>query len=114
MDVDDRDDAPATRGELRTTGEELKGVIGALRDELKGETAVLRRDFALETVKTHSRVDRLEASLRKDIRSESSRVIKIVEDFAAQVGKVDRAQVIADWRLTELDKRVKALESRPS
>jgi|GEM_PF-6023099 len=29
-----------------------------------------------------------------------------------QVGKVDRAQIIADWRMTEIEKRVKTLENR--
>ncbi len=31
-----------------------------------------------------------------------------------QVGKTDRPQIIADWRLSELEKRVATIESRPS
>jgi hypothetical protein len=31
-----------------------------------------------------------------------------------QVGKTDRAQIIADWRLAQLEKRVAAIEPRPS
>jgi hypothetical protein len=70
--------------------------------------------LAIEIVKTHERIDRSESSLRSEIRETASRVIKTVEDFITQVGKTDRAQIIADWRISELEKRVCAIDPRPS
>ncbi len=74
----------------------------------------VHRSLALEIVKTHERIDRVETNLREAIRQGSSRILKSVEDFMTQVGKTDRPQIIADWRLSELEKRVATIESRPS
>jgi len=103
MDMQECDDAPATKGELKTE-------VGRLDKRID----IVHRGLALEIVKTQDRIDRSEKNLRGEIRDSSSRIIKAVEDFMSQVGKVDRAQIIADWRLTELEKRVKTIESRPS
>lgn len=43
-----------------------------------------------------------------------SGIISRIDAFMAQVGKTDRAQIVADYRLTELDNRVKILETRPA
>jgi hypothetical protein len=109
MDVND-DGAPATKGDLRELRTELHSEV----DRVDKRLSEVHRSLALEIVKTHERIDRSENSLRGDFREFSSRILKTVEDFMAQVGKTDRAQIIADWRLSELEKRVTTIESRPS
>lgn len=93
MDVND-DDAPATRGQL--TG--------------------VQRSLALEIVRTNARMDAGFGVISEQIRTSHSLIVNRIDGYMAEVGKVDRAQIIADWRLTELEKRVKTLETpdRPS
>jgi hypothetical protein len=72
-------------------------------------------DAALIAIReTQRRLDRLENNLRSDIREFSACFIEAVEDFRTRLEKTDRAQIIADWRLSELEKRVATIESRPS
>jgi len=103
MDVKNQDDAPATKGDVKL-----------VRDELKLAQADLKRSLAVETVKTNARIDRVVEELRGEMHAMGSSIIKKVDGFMAQTGKVDRAQIIADWRLTELEKRVNSIEARPS
>jgi len=105
MSVND-EDAPATQRDLAGVKAEVERVDKRLSE--------VHRSLALEIVKTHERIDRVETNLREEIRQGSSRILKSVEDFMTQVGKTDRAQIIADWRLSELEKRVETIESRPS
>jgi hypothetical protein len=83
------DDAPATKGEVR-------GV---------------QRTLALEIVKTNARMDAGFDAVRSEIRMSHSMIVNRIDEYMGQVGKVDRAQIIADWRLGELEKRVKTLET---
>lgn len=99
MSVKNQDQNPATRGELQRVADDVKE---------------LRRGFALEIVKTNARIDKLGEDIRAEMRAMSSGLHKKIDGFMSQSGKVDRAQVIADWRLTELEKRVSAIEPRPS
>lgn len=92
MDVKNQDDAPATKRELKA----------------------VHRGLALEIVRTNARIDKLGEDMRGEMRAMGSAIIRKVDGFMAQTGKVDRAQIIADWRLTELEKRVNAIEPRPS
>lgn len=90
-------DAPATKNDIVQLDQRIDTV---------------HRSLAIEIVKTTERIDRLGESLREEIRASSSHIISVVDGFMAQVGKVDRAQAVADWRLTQLDQRVTALETR--
>lgn len=63
---------------------------------------------------TQKRLDRLENNLRAEIRGCSERVLKVIEDRKSQAAKIDRVQIITDWRLSQLEKRVSVIEPRPS
>lgn len=93
MDMKDEDAEPATKGLLKA--------------EIKG----LRRDLVIELVKTNARLDELREDVSTKIKESTSRILKVVEDFAIGFQKVDRHQIITDYRVDELEKRVKSLES---
>ena len=93
------DDAPATKGGLK---------------QVQGDLKSFRRAFALEIVKLHARIEKRDELVRGDLRAMSSRITKQIDGFMSDVGKIDRAQVISDWRLTQIEKRVDAIDSRPS
>ena len=138
MDMENSEAAAATRYDLRLVKDELKGELKTVKDDLtnvkddlahvkedlthvKGEVTFVKNDLkafkrtvALEFDKTNSRIEVFEQNIRGDIRAMESRLVKTFDGFVGGVGKVDRAQVISDWRLTELEKRVKTIESRPS
>jgi hypothetical protein len=106
------DDAPATKGDLRALalkGDALfvamKGDMLALKGELQGEFRALHRGLALEIVKTNARIDKQGDDVRSEMRSLHSDLVRKIDGFMSTVGKIDRAQIIADWRLTELEKR---------
>jgi hypothetical protein len=113
MDVNG-EDASATKGDLRLVHEGMRAELKSVEGRLDQRIGDVHRTLAIEIVKTHERIDRVESNLRGDFREFSSRILKTVEDFMTQVGKTDRAQIIADWRLSELEKRVATIESRPS
>ncbi|NNN06612.1 MAG: hypothetical protein HKL90_11985 [Elusimicrobia bacterium] len=121
MNMQDEDGAPATKGDLNRARSEMKTEMENLRAQLRAESDRLdrrigaaHRGLAVEIVKTHERIDRVENNLRGEIRDSNSRILKAVEGFMSQVGKTDRAQIIADWRLSELEKRMALIEPRPS
>lgn len=96
--------APATKADLKRTE-------ASLRQEIKSETKALDRKLSIEIINTHGRIDSLGNSLRTEIREGNSSILKAVDGFMSQVGKVDRHQIITDYRVDELDKRVKAIEA---
>ena len=123
MAMKDQDGAPATKGDIKAllsllvtkedekafaTKEDLKSL--ATKDDLKA----VERKLALEIVKTHGRIDQLREDLRGEMGIKVSDIFKKIDGFMSKVGKADRAQVIADWRMTQIEKRVGAIESRPS
>lgn len=121
------DDAPATQGEVKSLkrgvdllqgdvkqlqGDStvLAGDVAALKDELKAFT----RKFALEIIKTNARTDQQVDALRGALRVIDSKLSAQIDGVMSSVGKTDRAQTIADWRMTQLEGRVDKIESRPS
>ncbi len=114
MDMSDQGDAPATKGDIQTllstlaTKEDLQSF--ATKDDLND----LARKSALNSVKTNSRIDQLREDLRGEMSLMTSGVFKKIDGFLSKTGKIDRAQVIADWRVAQMEKRVEAIESRPS
>ena len=104
------DDAPATKGDLRDLALRgdvlLKGGLLTLKGELQGEFRTLHRGLALEIVKTNARIDKQGEEIRTEMRTLHSDLVRKIDGFMSTVGKIDRAQIIADWRLTELEKRV--------
>ena len=86
------DDAPATKGDLRALA-------------LKADLVAFHRGLALEIVKTNARIDKQGEEIRTEMRTLHSDLVRKIDGFMSNVGKIDRAQIIADWRLTELEKR---------
>jgi len=85
--------------------------MGSSEPATKGDLDQTRRLLAREIVKLDAKIDRVDEGLRAEMKAWGSRIVKTVEDYSGQVGKVDRAQIIADWRLRELEKRVGTLET---
>ncbi len=102
--------SPATRGDLASLREELKSDTVSLGAELRSEMKSVERRLCIEIIKTNGRIDDLAVSLRTEMREGNSTILKAVEDFAAQTGKVDRRQIIMDYRVDGLEKRVQTLE----
>ena len=104
-----QDDAAATKGDIKVFLSTL-----ATKDDLKAVQRELERRLSLESVKTNGRIDQL----REDLRGESgvmvSGMFRKIDGFMSKIGTIDRAQVIADWRVAQMEKRVDAIESRPS
>ena len=75
-------------------------------------SAIRRLAFEVVTIKAY--IDKHDDGLRDEIRAMSSLLTSQIDGFMSNVGKIDRAQVIADWRATELEKRVDVIEKRPS
>jgi hypothetical protein len=93
--------------------------VAAMRSDIKLllSTVATKDDFrklALEIVKTNGRIDQQGERVEASLRGMSSSFHKKVDAFMSEVGKVDRAQIIADWRIAQLEKRVGDVESRPS
>lgn len=68
------------------------------------------KSLAIEITRTNVRIDALEQRLTERMTAESSKILKVVEDFTVQTQKVDRDQIITRYRLDELENRVKTLE----
>lgn len=96
MTMKDPNAEPATKGEL---------------NGIKAEMAEFRRIFSIELVRTNARIDQLRDDLTTQIKASTSTILKVVGDFAAQFQKVDRDQIITNYRVGELENRVKNLES---
>ena len=88
----------------------VRGDLTVVKDDLKSFT----RKFALEIVKIHASDERRDELNRAEMRALSSNIKKQIDGYMSEVGKVDRAQIIADWRMTQLEGRVDKIESRPS
>ena len=86
MDMTHGDAAPATKGDIKK--------------------------LAVEIVRTEARIDRLDESLTAKLTEGVGRILKTAEGFMVQVQKVDRHQIITGYRVDELEKRVRTLESR--
>jgi hypothetical protein len=84
------------------------------KDDLLAVQRDLERKIALEIVKTHGRIDQLRDDLRGEMKVLASGIYKKIDGFMGKIGKIDRAQVIADWRVSQLEKRTDRIESRPS
>jgi hypothetical protein len=95
----DQDEAPATKGDVNL---------------VKGEMKAFMRKFSLEMVKIHASNEKRHDLIRAEIRAISSNLTKQIDGYMSQVGKIDRAQIIADWRVTQLEGRVAKIEPRPS
>lgn len=117
MNMQRQDDAPATKADIKALlssfKEELKADF-ATKDDLLATQRALERKIALEIVKTHGRIDQLRDDLRGEMKLLASGVYKKIDGFMSKIGKIDRAQVIADWRVSQLEKRTDRIESRPS
>ena len=96
------DDAPATKGDLKNVQGDLLAVQRAVRR------------IAIQAVKTHAHLDKQVGLLRGEMNAMSSRLTKQFDGFIAETGKIDRAQIIADWRVAQLEQRVDKIETRPS
>ncbi len=113
MAMEDAAGAPATQAELNVMQNDLTLLRTELRagfELLLSEVKNTKHDLAMEIIKTNARID----GFQDQISAMSSTMLGRIDGFMANVGKTDRAQVIADWRMTELEKRVAAIESRPS
>lgn len=99
MAMEELGDAPATRSDMRV----LAKMIGDVR-----------RGLAVVIVRNAARVDLLEEWIDAKLQSSESRILNGMDAFASRTEKVDRAQVIVDYRLTELEKRVASIEPHPS
>jgi len=62
----------------------------------------LRHELIIEIIKTNGRIDRLEKSLKDQMGAETSKILKVVEDFATKCEKVDHDQIITRYRVDEL------------
>jgi septin family protein len=100
----------ATKDDLKAFATKDDLDVFATKDDLTGS----HRKLALEIVKTNGRIDQLREDICGEMRIMSSAFHKKIDRFMSGVGKVDRAQIIADWRMTQIEKRVGAIESRPS
>lgn len=83
----------------------------ATKGDLQLMKADLRKLLSIEIAKTHVRIDRSMETLSAQMRENTSHILKVVGDSMAQSQKIDRDQVITNYRVDELDKRVKTLET---
>ena len=114
------EEAPATKGDVKSLRGDMnavKGDVSVLKGDvnlMRGDITSLTRKFALEIVKTNARVEKLGDEIRGEIRAMHSDIVGKIDGFMSNVGKIDRAQIIADWRVTQLEGRVDKIETRPS
>jgi hypothetical protein len=69
------------------------------------------KKLAVEIVKMRGYVDRRFDDLRAEMRAGNSRLLQAIDAFSGQVRKIDHHQVINDWRLDQIERRVKNLET---
>lgn len=91
MSMESHDDAPATKGDLALL--------------------VSRYDLALAIDKTNHRLETLHELAMTKIDQGFSKMTALIDGFMAQTLKVDRRQIIMDYRMDKIEKRVKTLES---
>ncbi len=66
-----------------------------------------------EMVRGFARSEAAQTGLCDQFQGFRSDILKAVEVFMGQVGKVDRRQIIVDHRIDRLEKRVDKIETRP-
>jgi hypothetical protein len=114
-----QDDAPATKSDIKAllsmvaTKDDLLAVRGDLAS-VQDELQATRRTLALQIVETGFQSDKKIEKLRDELNSKASDIVTKIDGFMSEVGKVDRAQIIADWRVAQLETRVDKIETRPS
>jgi predicted nuclease with TOPRIM domain len=113
-------------GELRVEVGELRGAVGrlsgdldAFKDETRSFEHSIRADLkaseqrlALEIVRNHAKMEAMEDRILSAFTAARSESLKILETLQGQHQKVDRRQIIMDYRVDELEKRLKSLEER--
>ena len=113
---------PATKADLHkveTSVQTLGTRVRTLETSVQTlETSVQKLDakidrVAKEVVRGHARADAAERRITDQIKNFRSDILKVVENFMGQVGKVDRRQIIVDHRIDRLEKRVDMIEARP-
>jgi hypothetical protein len=106
----------ATKEDLKSfaTKEDLKLLATRADTATKDDLLIVQRTLALEIVNTNGRIDQLREDMSGTMRSMSSGFHSKIDRFMSEVGKVDRAQIIADSRVKKIEKRVSDIESRPS
>ncbi len=78
---------------------------------LKSDIKDWSRFVAFEFGKINARIDRLEESLTVILDEGFAKILKPAEDFLARVHTVEhRDHIITQYRIDELEKRVRALE----
>ena len=89
---------PATAGDVHGIVErargDLEGRIEAVRSELKSDF----RRAAVEVAGVKGQLKSLEERLTETNSQNFSKIAKMIEDYAGQVGKLDRRQIITDYR----------------
>jgi hypothetical protein len=111
-----KEDVSSLKGDvaaLKMDMSAVKGDVVTLKGEMSDVKGAVRR-IALQAVETRTHMDSQFSALRQDMRDMSSRITNQIDGYMAQVGKIDRAQIISDWRVSQLEKRVDSIESRPS
>ena len=107
---------PATKADIRKLETTTRADIQKLETTTRAD--ILRLDTKIdrvikEVVRGHGRADAAEDRILDQIGGFRSDIMKVVEDFMGQVGKVDRRQIIVDHRIDRLEKRVDKIETRP-
>ncbi len=62
-------------------------------------------------VGANSRIDRQGESFSAQFSETLSEILKAVDGFMTQVGKTDSHRIITDYRVEELEKRIKIIEA---
>ncbi len=118
--VDVQGGLKGVQGDITSMRSDITGVQGRLTSVEGGLTSVwaelraTRRNLALEIAKTRVHGEKQTEILRDEVRARHSETIEHIDGFMSKVGTIDRAQVIADWRMSQLEARVDKIESRPS
>lgn len=69
------------------------------------------KKLTIEIVKTHGRIEDLKDAMNARLDQMNFNIIGKLDGFMAQAMKVDRAEIITSYRVDELEKRVKTLET---
>ena len=106
----------ATREDIRKFQVATQEDIQKLQADIQKHEIAARADFhsiAKELVRFQVRADATEKRILDQMSDFRSDILKVVDDFMGQTGKVDRRQIIIDHRIDRLEKRVNKIESRP-
>ena len=109
---DDEMKQPATKGDLQAVKKDLQAVNEDLQAAVQKLDGKIDR-VAKEVIRVQISADATEKKILDRMADFRSDILKVVEDFMGQTGKVDRRQIIIDHRIDRLEKRVDKIESRP-